>query len=754
MRWSIIRTIWFREMRDQLRDRRTLLMILGLPLILYPILGFAVLQFAEGLAEKPSVIGVVVGSSQRKDFPPREPPEAGRSVVPAFAWLAATPIAGSEIGACALAQASHLNLDYPPLIEAGQFTIFDSKLPRKAARAEMAKEPVQIEFLDHIPEDWQKQRKLDVILKAPEHFFTKLDDGDEIGMLSRPLIQMQFHPGDHRSQVAQRRITTLLEIWKADLKRVRLARKGLTEKYLDPFEVGLPDEPTGSGSREKVISMVIRIFPLFLVMWTLSGALYPAVDLCAGEKERGTMETLLITPAGREEIVLGKFLTIWVFSSATALLNLFSMGVTTSMLSSHMPQGVSIAALAWCVVLSLPQAAFFSALGLAIGAYARSSKEGQYYLMPLFVLTMPLIFLTLVPGVELNALYALVPVTGVALLMQQLMTAPSLRQVPWSYFVPVLAPVALYSWLALRWAIVQFNREEVLFREAERLDLLLWVKRLVRDKMPMPTTGEVFFCLAVLIGLRWLTLGMGSRWSLEMNTAISQLAFVAMPPLFMTLLLTTQPAMSLYLRWPRRREAGLAALLAILLLPPMTGLTQAAADWFPELLRGTHPLIKILVAIHEGKNLGTTELLTYLLAFALVPALCEEIAFRGFVLRGLHQGFRPRNAVLLSSFFFALFHMNVFLFVPMFVFGVILGLLTIRSRSLLPAVSFHLLHNSVLIALIPLSYSTGMASTVHDAMPWVIGGCLTASLALVWWLYRKPYIELAREEALHNEPEA
>src|ERR1022692_3144206 len=106
MRWSIIRTIWFREMRDQLRDRRTLLMILGLPLVLYPILGFAVLQFAVGFAEKPGVIGVVVGSSQRKDFPPREPPEAGRSLAPMLAWLSATPIAGGDVGAYALAQAS------------------------------------------------------------------------------------------------------------------------------------------------------------------------------------------------------------------------------------------------------------------------------------------------------------------------------------------------------------------------------------------------------------------------------------------------------------------------------------------------------------------------------------------------------------------------------------------------------------------------------------------------------------------------
>jgi len=131
-------------------------------------------------------------------------------------------------------------------------------------------------------------------------------------------------------------------------------------------------------------------------MWSLAGALYPAVDLCAGEKERGTMETLLITPAGREEIVLGKFLTIWLFSAASALLNLLSMGFTTWHFGQQLTStSLPIAALSWCVVLSLPLSALFSAICLAIGAYARSSKEGQYYLMPLFLVTMPLIFLTL-----------------------------------------------------------------------------------------------------------------------------------------------------------------------------------------------------------------------------------------------------------------------------------------------------------------------------------------------------------------------
>src|ERR1700677_1894400 len=190
------------------------------------------------------------------------------------------------------------------------------------------------------------------------------------------------------------------------------------------------------------------------------------------------------------------------FSAGTALLNLVSMGLTTWQTSQHLPLGtLPLDSLLWCMVLLLPLSAFFSAISLAVGAYARSSKEGQYYLMPLFLVTMPLMFLTLAPGVELNPFYSLVPVTGAALLMQKLMTATTLAQVPWFYFVPVLAPIVLYSYLALRWAIAQFHREEVLFREAERLDLKLWFLRLFREKEETPSTGQAFFIFSMVLGL-------------------------------------------------------------------------------------------------------------------------------------------------------------------------------------------------------------------------------------------------------------
>lgn len=733
MRWSIIRTIWLREMRDQLRDRRTLIMIVALPLVLYPLLGFIVLQFAADFVEKPIVLGVVTGSAQIQDFPPRLPPDAGRSVV------------GAVIGSCAPAPAKRLSFDFPYLIEDRHFTIFDTAFPLEKSRKLAAETRFDIKFLEQNDARPLKDRDVDLILNADADFYRMLERSDD----APAPIHVQSRDDD-RGRLALRRLTPILDKWKLETRKVRLMRAGLTEHFVEPVEIRLPQK--SAAGTERVIDMVVRVFPVLLVMWCLAGALYPAVDLCAGEKERGTMETLLITPAGREEIVIGKFLTIWIFSFGTAIVNLLSMGITTAQFAHIMPQaGIPPMALIWCVVLSLPQSAFFSALALAIGAYARSSKEGQYYLMPLFVISMPLVFLTMAPGVDLSPFYSLVPVTGVALLMQKLMMARQLSEIPWAYFVPVLLPIGVYSWLALRWAIEQFNREEVLFREAERLDPWLWIKSLFRDKEAMPTTGQAFFALAILIGLRWLALGFGNRWSLEWQTIISQIAFVATPPILMAILLNTQPRAGLYMNLPEGRQTGLALVLALLMLPPMIGLSQAIVWWFPRVLDGGHPLIVIMRGIREGTDLDAMHFAWYVVAFALTPAICEEIAFRGFVLRGLHHGFRPRNAVFMSSFFFALFHLNVFLFVPTFLFGVVLGLLTVRSKSLLPAILFHLLHNVVLIALMPLAqYSAGMA---QDAWAAFIGLCLVLAAALVWWLYRKPYIDLARREAAEREEE-
>jgi sodium transport system permease protein len=685
MRWSIIRLIWLRELRDQLRDRRTLFMIAVLPVLLYPVLGFVVLKIATGFVTAPSAVGIAHGDPSQ-GFPARTPPSAGLSPGPGIAWLSFTPLgaAGPDlerfVGAAALAGIAHLRLDYPLLVHDGPVPTLHG-MERPDPGTGFPEAGVKIVFL---PDDGQKalqSKQVDLVLTAVPHFWEDLEIG------GRPKVQLHGRAGDDRSRQAAQRMYPVLVGWKKHVTEVRLVRQGLAKDFDDPFTIDdLANKAPAAAAAESLFGLIVRIFPFMLVMWSLAGALYPAVDVCAGEKERGTMETLLISPAGREEIVLGKFLTIWVFSAGTAILNLASMGISTWQFSQQLPLGaLRVGALCWCVVLVLPLSAFFSAVSLAIGAYARSSKEGQYYLMPLFLVTMPLIFLTLAPGVELNSLYSMVPVTGVALLMQRLMTAAGLNQVPWLYFGLVLATVALYSWLALRWAIDQFQREEVLFREAERLDLGLWLRRLFRHKEPTPTAGQAVFCFALLLALRWLTLGLGEDLSLLARHVIVLLAFVAAPPLFMALLLTTRPRQVLGLRLPQ-----VAFFLVALLLVPLAELVHDLLSQFAGLMALLRDRLTLIESARLSNGVGQPgPWWEYVLVLALLPAVCKEIAFRGFILTGLRRRFSAWTAILLSSFLFAAFHMNVFMLAPAFLLGVVLGVLAVRSGSVFPGMILH-----------------------------------------------------------------
>ena len=694
MRGSIIRLIWIRELRDQLRDRRTLFMIAVLPMLLYPVLGFAVVKFASGFVATPSTVGIA-RSSVDQGFPPQAPRSVRISPLPFLAWLSILPSPAdsgglaSVAGTAALAQESQRALDYPLLVKGSVHHTGPSLLvpPRGGVLADPT---IRVAFLADDGLQALLSKQVDVVLQAPPDFWERLATG------GRPEVRLQGREGDDRSRQAAQRLYPALARWKKLVTEVRLVRHGLASDFDDPLTIVDPSSnKSAAAAAESLFGLMIRIFPFMLVMWSLAGALYPAVDVCAGEKERGTMETLLISPAGREEIVLGKFLTIWVFSAGTATLNLISMGLSSWQFSEQLPQGaLSVAAVAWCVLLVLPLSAFFSAVSLAIGAYARSSKEGQYYLMPLFLLTMPLIFLTLAPGVELNPFYSMVPVTGVALLMQRLMTATGLEQVPWLYFGPVLAPIALYSWLALRWAIDQFQREEVLFREAERLDVGLWLRGLFRHKDPSPTAGQALFCFAALLVLSWLSLGLGSGLSLLARNGIVLLAFVAAPTLLMALLLTTRPRVVLGLTRPH-----VAYVLVAILLVPLAELAHHVMSQFPALmalLRDRIMFIETARLQDSGGQPGPWW--QYLLVLVVLPALCKELAFRGFILSGLRRRFPPWTAILISSLLFAVFHMNVFMLVPAFLLGVVLGILALGSGSVLPGIVLYMAASLLLVS--------------------------------------------------------
>ncbi len=746
MRWSIVQVIWMRELRDQLRDRRTILMIAVLPVLIYPLGGMGLMQLATGFLNQRYTVGLCGA----EHLPPGTIRTSEHPARASAMNLVLTPLSPSTSGsvaslatALALAQREQMN---PPLLvqrEDGSARFlpgyFENAREADSLVVHLYPRPLQsldepLSAVDRAPLD---SHQVDILLVIPGNFEELLDEE------RRPTVLLLSRQGDDRSRMANNRLASVLNRWKERLKEARFLRHQLPPTFDEPITIKDPEREKSGAHRasEDLFDLLIRIFPFVLVLWSLAGALYPAVDLCAGEKERGTMETLLITPASREEIVWGKFLAIWVFSGATACLNLASMSVTTWQFSTQLAHDpLPMLAFVWCLVLILPLSAFFSALCLAIGAYARSSKEGQYYLMPLFLLTMPLIFLTLAPGVQLNPFYSMVPVTGVALLLQKLMTVGKPDPTLWLYFIPVLAPMIIYSWLALRWAIDQFNREEVLFREAERLDLGLWLRQMLRQKEARPSTAEALFCFAVMLLLRWFTLGMGQE--LLVTHLITMLAFVAAPALIMAFTLTTQPRQSLALRLPPLWAWPAAVGLVVLLLPPLLEVTRLILEQFPALvalIQENRPLHQWSTALRQEGTSDTARRWLALTIFAWIPALCEELAFRGLILTGLQRRYRPRTAVLLSSFLFALLHMNVFQFIPTFLLGVVLASLTTRCGSIFPSILFHALYNTFLLA--PTLFLGGSNDLgFFDVAPewrWLLAG-VTAPLgaALMLWLAR------------------
>ena len=400
-----------------------------------------------------------------------------------------------------------------------------------------------------------------------------------------------YNAAKDKSRIAYERMTVVLHRWRTRIVSRTLAHHQLSERTTEPFSLASTDLAQPVVRRAAIWS---KILPFAALVWALTGAFYPAVDLCAGEKERGTLETLLSSPAERSEIVWGKLLTVMLFSFATSLLNLLCMTFTATFAMRQF-QGLAMqgslnilgpppmTALIWLIVALLPISALFSALSLALATMARSTKEGQYYLMPLLFISMPLMMLAMFPSAELDLGSSIIPITGVMLLLRQLMEG-EFREAT-IYAVPVMTVTLGCCLMAIRWAIDQFNNESVLFRESERFELGLWVRHLIHDRLPTPSVAEGVMCGLLILLIRFfagLSLPFPTSWNgFAVITVVTLVAFVATPALLMAIVLTTQPRQTLLLNRPNWWTIPMAALFAICFTPDCHGTDRDRAGDLP-----------------------------------------------------------------------------------------------------------------------------------------------------------------------------
>lgn len=713
--WRTVLLIFQREVRDQFRDRRTLFMIAVLPLLLYPALGLGMMQLTVLFREQPRTV-VILGSENL----PAEPAllEDGHF---AERWFRRASDPDSKAAAAAAAKLVVLS---DSLSTADRATPDEKRLLERASsirktlhadhaspdenREKVVKEVAQragelfggsgLQAVVIIPPEFRQR-----LAEIREQLAEKQESAGISADYARP--EVVFNKADEKSQITYSRVAAVLDKWETAILEDWLKLARIDQKITRPVMAKAVDVAL---AEQVAASLWSKLFPTLLIIMAVTGAFYPAIDLVAGEKERGTMETLLICPATRIEIVLGKFFTVMLFSSATALLNLVSMGLTGKQIAGMAPSGALAAghdlsfppwsALAWIVLLLIPLAALFSALCLALATFARSSKEGQYYLTPLLMVTLGLTIFCLSPTVDLTPQYSVLPIVGVALLLKGLLLSPMHAGALYLYVGPVLITSFGYSALALAWAIDQFKREEVLFREGERFDLRLWLRHLWRDKQSLPTFSQAVFCFVLIMLLQFFATGylrgrivpgaeLGPAAMMQL-LIVQQLVIIAGPAVLMGIILTTSVRDTFRARWPGWKMLAAACLLPVLIHPLSVEALSHLHWFFGEL---PPELAKPLAAMSDD-NLP---LWFVLLAAAVAPGFCEEVAFRGFILSGLARRGRLLLAVVFSSAAFGMMHM-----IPQQVFnaslvGLVIGCLAVRSNSLLPCVAFHFVNNAL-----------------------------------------------------------
>jgi sodium transport system permease protein len=702
--------------------------IVVLPLLLYPLLGTTFLQMAQFLQEHPTRV-LLIGSVHL----PSEPAllEGNR--------LAPHARAGGE-------SLRLLEFEVRPSLAAGE-TPADL-----VAEAQRLIDAGKFDAVIYFPENFHRRME-EFRSQAVEQGAPPAPGTEESGADAAPSPQIYFNAAKDKSRVAHDRVTAALKNWREELIRRNLESHQVPAAATDPFELSFNDVAPEAGRRAVVWS---KILPFVVLIWALTGAFYPAVDLCAGEKERGTLETLLCSPARRSEIVWGKLLTVMIFSVATSLLNLASMGVTGAIILRHMAgAGKGLLALGsppplavlWLVLALLPIAALFSALALAIAAFARSSKEGQYYLLPLLMIAAPLMMLPMFPAAELNLGSSLIPVTGVMLLLKALIEGQYAEALV--YAPPVIGVTGACCLLAIRWAVDQFNNESVLFRESERFGVALWLRHLVRDREDTPTFTHAIMCGVLLLTIRFFATFLAPApvsWNdFAVSTLVLQIALIATPALLMAIVLTRNPQKTLSLTLPRPLTLPAAVLLAVALHPLVMVLGKGIQMLYPLGEETQRQLVQLTSLLADAP-------LPYLLlVLAVTPAICEELAFRGFILGGLRRMGHRRTAIVISSVFFGVTHGVLQQSISACAVGVILGYLAVQTGSLLPCILFHLTHNGLTVLVSRLAPSDlagqpwlrGMVRSLGDGdfiytTPIVALGGVT-SLALLMWFRSLPH---------------
>jgi sodium transport system permease protein len=487
-----------------------------------------------------------------------------------------------------------------------------------------------------------------------------------------------------------------------------------------PADVGVIQNRDLASQRQVAGLALGRSITLVLMLFVLTGGAVVAIDSIAGEKERGTLETLLTTSASREEILAAKHLGVLAIALLITMVQslnlLVYVGFKLLPLPANLAAAVTPGTVALLFLMYLPVVALVASVLLLISGYAKSYKEAQMYFMPALLLSLLPAIVPLLPGISLRSIILLGPIANIAVAVKDILTG--------TFDWPMIA----VSWLVTAGAAVGATRTAARFLLSERLIT-------ASDRDEVEATGglplferQVWRWFAVLWALLILVNGYLEKLDIRLQIIINLVFLFFGAVCLMLRRYHLEPRTALALRAPKPW-----VWLGVLFAAPggfitALGMFQLANHFLPAPSGAMESFSESVLP----KNIPFWQLLFFM---TLLPGVFEELTFRGMLLHGLHRRLRPTALVVVVGVVFGLYHVALFRFVPTACLGMLFAVVTLLTGSIYPAMLWHALSNALGL----LAYKLQIPETGLGPVAYLAAGGMLAAAFWIFWRNRTPY---------------
>ena len=461
-----------------------------------------------------------------------------------------------------------------------------------------------------------------------------------------------------------------------------------------------------------------------LLMFLISGGSVVAADTLAGEKERGTLETLLTSAASRGEIVSAKLLLIVTIGLFIALIQILNLGVYVGLRLIDIPDTmaveISLLSAFWLVLLLVPLAVIVASALLLVSGRSQSYKDFSVRFFPVLVLLVVPSLVSVLPAVDLRSGIVLVPIANLAVAVREVLVG----EIDWLFLGLTTLVAGGTSWVLVRWTLDSLDTERLVTATDVDEAAFLGGEGLFRRHVP------------VWFGVFWVLIFLANAQGELLPSIRLQI--------FFNVILVMGAGSFLIIR-----RYGLDARKVLALRKPNPWVWPAVILGAPSMLLASVGVARIsnqlfpvpermIEAFARQIMPGEMALFEMLLLLALVPGIFEEICFRGALLHGLRKRFHPVVLCLVTGLIFGLFHFSLFRILPTAFLGVVLAAVTLLSGSILPAMLWHALNNATAMFL----GRAGVDLTELDPAFHALGaGAAILAFGLLWRV-RMPYPDL------------